>query len=381
MKKILLLGASGNIGSQVIDILNDNSNFELVGVSVGNNIEKGIHIIEKFDSILYFYSINKINDDVKNKFPNITFFDGDEGLNKLVSQCQFDLMVNALVGFCGLEPTLLALEDNKTVCLANKESLVVGGELIYYLLENNKGKLIPLDSEHVALDKCLNVNGDKVKKLILTASGGAFRNLKRKDLKNVTKDDALKHPTWNMGAKITIDCATMMNKCFEIIEAHYMFRNFCDKINVLLHDESMIHSMVLYKNGIYRAEISNPDMHNAIRYSLAERNEVVTTYCARNYKDFGNYHFRKLNQKRFPLIRYAKKVIAKKGLYGCALNACNEECVNAFLKGQISFLDIEKIIGLIMNDVTKVRYLNYELIKAYDSEIRKKTLDLIRKTR
>ena len=381
MKKILLLGASGNIGSQVIDILNDNSNFELVGVSVGNNIEKGIHIIEKFDSILYFYSINKINDDVKNKFPNITFFDGDEGLNKLVSQCQFDLMVNALVGFCGLEPTLLALEDNKTVCLANKESLVVGGELIYSLLENNKGKLIPLDSEHVALDKCLNVDGDKVKKLILTASGGAFRNLKRKDLKNVTKDDALKHPTWNMGAKITIDCATMMNKCFEIIEAHYMFRNFCDKINVLLHDESLIHSMVLYKNGIYRAEISNPDMHNAIRYSLVERNEVVTTYCARNYKDFGNYHFRKLNQKRFPLIRYAKKVIAKKGLYGCALNACNEECVNAFLNGQISFLNIEKIIGLIMNDVTKVRYLSYELIKVYDSEIRKKTLDLIRKMR
>lgn len=381
MKKILLLGASGNIGSQVIDIINDNPLFELAGISVGENLEKGLEILQKFKTITQFYSIKKVNDDIKKQFSNVCFYDGDDGLKNITNQTNFDLLVNALVGFCGLEPTLLALERNKIVCLANKESLVVGGELIYSLLENNKGKLIPIDSEHVAIDKCLSVNKEGVKRLILTASGGAFRDLKRKNLKYVKKQDALKHPTWNMGAKITIDCATMMNKCFEIIEAYYMFNNFCDKINVLLHDESMIHSMIQYKDGSYRAEVSNPDMHNAIRYALMERDEVITTYYAKRYKDFGKYHFRRLNQRRYPLIRYAKRVITNKGLYGCALNACNEICVKAFLNDEISFLDIEKIIKIIMNNVANIHNINYKVIKEYDEEIRVKTRDLIRKMR
>jgi 1-deoxy-D-xylulose-5-phosphate reductoisomerase len=172
-----------------------------------------------------------------------------------------------------------------------------------------------------------------------------------------------------------------MNKCFEIIEAHYLFNKFCDKIDVLIHDESMIHSMIQYSNGIYRAEISKPDMHNAIHYAISERDDIITTYLAKRYRDFGPYHFRRLSLKRYPLIKYASVVIEKKGLYGCALNASNEVCVSAFLKGEISFLDIENIINQIMENIIQVDNVNYQLIKSYDSEIRQKTLDLIRKLR
>ena len=381
MKRIILLGASGNIGTQAIDLIKDNSSFQLVGISVGYNIEKGLKLLDSFSDIKFFYSILSLDKDIKEKYSNVNFYHGENGLVDLIKQCEYELMINALVGFVGLEPTLIALKQNKKVCLANKESLVVGGELINVFLANDQGEIIPIDSEHVALDKCIRSEDRKIKRLILTASGGAFRNLNREQLKYVSKDDALKHPTWNMGAKITIDCATMMNKCFEIIEAHYLFNKFCDKIDVLIHDESMIHSMIQYSNGIYRAEISKPDMHNAIHYAISERDDIITTYLAKRYREFGPYHFRRLSLKRYPLIKYASAVIEKKGLYGCALNASNEVCVSAFLKGEISFLDIENIINQIMENIIQVDNVNYQLIKSYDSEIRQKTLDLIRKLR
>lgn len=379
MRKVLLLGASGNIGTQVIDLIKENSSFQLVGISIGENIKKGEEILSSFPSIKYFYSINKISDDIKNKYPHVTFLYGKDGLTDLVKNVDFDLLVNALVGFVGLKPTLEGLTKNKTICLANKESLVVGGELVYKLIEEGYGNIIPIDSEHVAIDKCINTSSKKVKRIILTASGGAFRNLKHKDLAKAKSIDALKHPTWNMGKKITIDCASMMNKCFEIIEAYYMFSKICDKINVLLHYESMIHSMIQYHDGIYKAEISSPDMHNAIRYALYERDEIVTTYTASDYRDFGPYTFKRVSTKRYPLLKYAKVVIENKGLYGCALNAANEVCVKAYLDDQISMLELEQIIAEVMEQVPHVDELNYAIIEQYDAKFRQLTSDLLRK--
>lgn len=379
MRKVLLLGASGNIGTQVIDLIKDNSSFQLVGISIGQNIKMGEEFLSSFPSIKYFYSINKMSENIQKQYPYVTFFYGEDGLTDLVKITEFDLLVNALVGFIGLKPTIEGLKKNKTVCLANKESLVVGGELIYKLIDQGYGNIIPIDSEHVAIDKCINASNKKPKRLILTASGGAFRNLAHKDLDKVKSSDALKHPTWNMGKKITIDCASMMNKCFEIIEAYYMFSKKCDKISVLLHYESMIHSMIQYYDGMYRAEISAPDMHNAIRYALYERDEIVTTYTAHNYRDFGPYTFKKVSMQRYPLLKYAKVVIENKGLYGCALNAANEVCVQAYLNDEISMLKLEKIIAEVMEQVPQVNELNYVLIEQYDAKFRQLTSDLLRK--
>lgn len=381
MKDILLLGASGNIGNQVLDIIKENPKYQLVGISIGNNVNKGLEILTSFSSIKYFYSIKKLDDEISASYPHVTFFYGTDGLGKICQACRYDMLVNALVGFVGLLPTLIALEKDKIVALSNKESLVVGGQLINSIINKGKGKIIPIDSEHVAIDKCLLIDNNNVKRLVLTASGGAFRKLRREQLKHVTKDDALKHPTWNMGHKITIDCATMMNKCFEIIEAYYLFGNICDRIDILLHDESMIHSMVQYKNGCYRAEISKPDMHNPIAYAMCEREEVVTTYLATSYKKFGSYHFHKFKIDRYPLVKYASQVINKKGVYGCVLNASNEEAVYAFLKNEISFLDIEYIVEKCMDGVEEVNHINYDVLVEFDNKTRIKAQELIRKLR
>ena len=364
-----------------LDIINDDTSFHLAGVSIGKNMKRGLEILNSFSTIECFYSVDEVDDEVKSKYNHVSFFSSDDGFEKFLDCVSYDFLINALVGFVGLHPTLLALSNNKTVALANKESLVVGGELINKLIYSNKGSIIPIDSEHVAVDKCLFVDSSNVKRIILTASGGAFRKLKRKDLAYVKSKDALKHPTWNMGNKITIDSATMMNKCFEIIEAYYLFGNVCDRIDILLHDESKIHSLVQYKNGLYRAEISKPDMHNPIRYAMHERNEIITLATAHRIDDLGPFTNHRFSLRRYPLVRYAKMVIENKGIYGCVLNASNEVCVNAFLKDEISFLDIEKVIDIIMSDIVNIENIDYEVLKRVDYETRLKTEDLIRKLR
>ena len=289
------------------------------------------------------------------------------------------MVVNALVGFVGLRPSIRSLELNKKLALANKESLVVGGEIINNLLDEGHGVLYPIDSEHSALLKCLKVDSSNVKKLILTASGGAFRKLTRDELKNVTAEDALRHPTWKMGAKITIDCATMVNKCFEIIEAHYLYRYPSSKIGVVLHDESRVHSMVLYNNGLYRADISKPDMRNPIEYALLECNTPIKTYVSDDYRLFKNCHFHDFDIKRYPMVKYARLVIEKKGTYGAVLNASNEVAVNAFLEGKISFLGIEKIIDKCMKEHINIEHPTIDEIVEIDLKTRQKATDLIKK--
>ena len=261
------------------------------------------------------------------------------------------MVVNALVGFSGLLPSINALQANKKLALANKESLVVGGELINKLLKEGHGELFPIDSEHSALWKCLKVDDKNVSKLMLTASGGAFRKLTREELTNVKASDALKHPTWKMGAKITIDCATMVNKCFEIIEAGYLYNYPASKIGITLHDESYLHSYVIYEDGLKRGELSKPDMRNPIKFAIYEGKIPFATQTFKELSDLKDLHFHEFDINRYPVIKYAKKVLDKKGNLGAILNASNEIAVNAFLKDEIAFLDIERIIDKCMNEI------------------------------
>ncbi|MCR4879405.1 MAG: 1-deoxy-D-xylulose-5-phosphate reductoisomerase [Bacilli bacterium] len=383
MEKLLLLGASGSIGTQTLSFLKKAPNdFLLVGFSVGKRTRSISYLIKKYPSIRGIYMIsNRKMKEYQKRFPHVKFFSGEKGILDLIDYTEPTLVENALVGFSGLVPTIHALKKNLKVALANKETLVVGGELVNELLFQGHGSIYPIDSEHSAIWKCLKVDDQNVDKMIITASGGAFRKLNRDELKNVTAKDALAHPTWKMGAKITIDCATMVNKSFEIIEAHYLFNYPIEKIMVLLHEESHIHSMIKYHDGTYRAEISKPDMRNPIRFALYLGEAPFKTYTSDDYHKFGPYHFHDFDIKRYPIVRFASKVIEEKGTYGAVFNASNEEAVYEFLKGNIPFLAIEEIITILMNKhVNKVHPTLEDLILV-DQKTREEVHQLIKEGR
>ena len=377
--KICLLGASGSIGKQTIDVVLKNPHdFELVAFSIGQKTQQISHILKKFPHIK---AICLQNEDkakwYQSRYINIKFFSGDEGLNELILYSGAEMVVNALVGFVGLKPTLTALENNLIVALANKEALVVGGELVNNLLDNRHGKLYPIDSEHVALAKCLGVDNQNVKKLIITASGGAFRKLNRDELVSVKASDALKHPTWKMGPKITIDCATMVNKTFEVIEAHYLFRYPIEKIDILLHDESMIHSLVQYEDGSYRLDHGKPDMRIPIKYALYQSLVDYETQVVDDYHVYRQYHFHQFDINRYPVVRWAKVVIENKGTYGAVLNAANEVAVRAYLKDEIPFLMIEEVINHFMETHMNINHPSFEMIEVMDKSIRQQAREYI----
>ena len=382
MRKICLLGASGSIGSQTLDVMRKNpADFTLVAFSVGSKTRKIAHIINMYPDVkaICIKDKNKLNY-YQSKYPNISFYSGDDGLLKLIDT-DTDMVVNALVGFVGLKPTLYALEKDKIVCLANKEALVVGGELVNDILKKGHGKLYPIDSEHSAIKKCLMVNDKNVSKVMLTASGGAFRKLNREQLVNVKAADALKHPTWKMGNKITIDCATMINKAFEVIEAHYLFGCPYNQIGIKLHDESMIHSYIVYKDGSLRLDMSKPDMRNPIKLALYEFMTDFKTVTAKSLDQFKDLHFHDFTFARYPIVKLAKYVIEQKGTYGAVFNASNEVAVNAFLKGEIPFLAIEDIVTTLMKKHTNVVHPSYEQIREIDLKTRENANEMIKKWR
>ncbi|MDI9518690.1 MAG: 1-deoxy-D-xylulose-5-phosphate reductoisomerase, partial [Bacillota bacterium] len=280
----------------------------------------------------------------------------------------YDLLVNALVGFVGLIPTLNAIENKKDVALANKETLVVAGEIVNKALKKNGCMLFPIDSEHSAILQCLLGNNIKqVKKIIITASGGSFRDLSRDELKNVSVKDALNHPNWAMGAKITIDSATMMNKGFEVIEAHYLFDIDYDDIEVVLHKESYVHSMVEYIDGSIMAQIGNADMRIPIMYSLSypERLKFESDF---SFSQIKSLNFKEMDFERFPLLKLAYDVGRKKGNLPAILNAANEIANKAFRDGLISFLEIEDLVYKAINDMEFIK--NPSLEELIDSDIK-----------
>ena len=377
MRRICLLGASGSIGEQTLDVIRKHpGDFCLVGFSVGKQVNKIETILKEFP--VKYICVKAEDKELEAKYPEIKFYSGDEGLNELIKACNSDMVVNALVGFVGLKPSITALENNKVLALANKETLVAGGELINNLLKSGKGKLVPIDSEHVALSKCLSVDNSNVDKIIITASGGAFRKLSREQLKDVTPEDALKHPTWNMGQKITIDSATMVNKTFEIIEAYYLFGYKYEDIELMFNYESFVHSLVRYNDGSYRLDEGKPDMRVPIKYALYEgacEYDLVYVSDLSEYKKSNLYPF---DYERFPIVKLAKKVIDEKGLLGAIFNAANEEAVYAFLNKKIKFTEIENIIDYCVNNVNNIQNPSYEDIRKCDSYVRELVSKLVK---
>jgi 1-deoxy-D-xylulose-5-phosphate reductoisomerase len=346
MKKVILLGASGNIGGQSLDILDgDRESFELVGISVGLHVDKIESILTRFPSIAAVcVKEQEAISSLEKAHPSLKVYWGEEGLVSLIEETASDLVENALVGFVGLVPSLTVLRAKKILCLANKESLVVGGVMIERLLKEGNGSLYPIDSEHVALAKCLSkVHREEVAKLIITASGGAFRKLSRSELAEVTPEMALHHPTWAMGSKITIDSDTMMNKGFEVIEAHYLFDWPVEDIEILLHDESEVHSLLLMKDGTFWADVGKPDMHGPIAYALHEGQIPFTVCHEKGLHDFGPYAFKAFDPLRYPAVPMCLEALAQRGVETTVLNAANEEAVRLFLAGGIPFTEIEKI--------------------------------------
>ena len=353
MRYIYLAGACGSIGTQTLDIIRENpSEFKLVGMSVGRNKELAINLIEEFHPEIVCFRENYLYE----LSYNPVVVSGDLGLLELASYSKYEdeVFVNALVGMSGLLPTISAIKAKKTIALANKETLVAGGDIVKEYVKKYNVSLVPIDSEHSAIQQCLQGEAhDEIKRLIITASGGSFRNKTREELKGVTKEDALKHPNWSMGAKITIDSATMMNKGFEVIEAHHLFDVPYEKIDTVLHPQSIIHSMVEYQDGTIKAELGTADMHTPISYALRYPHHKVLESKPLNYIGL-NLEFKELSKDRFPCLGYAYYAAKRGGIYPAVLNAANEAAVKLFLNDKIEFLEIEKIIEA---EITNDKYM------------------------
>lgn len=373
-KKVLLLGASGSIGSQTLDLIReDKKNFVLKSFSVGYNEKLIPALLKEFKSVECVYLISKESAlKLSKKYPSVKFYYGKKGLVKLTKKADYDLCVDALVGFVGMEPAIVSLKRNKILCLANKEALVSGGTIINKLLSKGKGKLYPIDSEHVAIAKCLSkCNKKDVKKVLLTASGGALRNIPINKLNECKASDALKHPTWKMGNKITIDCATMMNKGFEIIEAYYLFGFKPSMVEVTMHDESLMHSGVELKDGRILLDYGKPDMHNPIRWALYEGNIDFKIKTVKKLSELKGCHFHKYDPKRYPCTELAISSLKQGASKMIALNASNEVMVNKYLNGEIKFLDISKNIAAIVGNTSLEKNPSLSYIKHLDKFIRR----------
>lgn len=348
MKNVLLLGATGSIGTQVLDLIRENEEYCLSAFSFGNNVHRAEEIIAEFHPEvvcgIHGYDVAKLQE----KYPEIKYVVGDIGLQQIASaQIKNPVFINALVGAVGLMPTVTAIENKMDVYLANKESLVMGGEIIMQKAKEKHVRIIPIDSEHSAIYQLLEgKNKEDIRKLWITASGGAFRDLPREALEHVSVEEALQHPNWKMGKKITIDSATMMNKGFELIEAHYLFDIDIDCIVPILHKESTVHSMVEFRDGSIFAQMASSDMHLPILYALeGPRHLPSDKITPLDLTKISALHFEELSLQRYPLVALAISALKKGKLQCTILNAANEAAVQLFLEEKIAFLDIEMIIA------------------------------------
>ncbi|MGX4765935.1 1-deoxy-D-xylulose-5-phosphate reductoisomerase [Bacillus mojavensis] len=354
MKNICLLGATGSIGEQTLDVLRTHQDqFQLISMSFGKNIDKAVPMIEAFQP--KFVSVGDL--DTYHKLKQVSFaFDcqiglGEEGLIEAAVMEEVDIVVNALLGSVGLIPTLKAIEQKKTIALANKETLVTAGHIVKEHAEKYNVPLLPVDSEHSAIFQALQGEQAKnIDRLIITASGGSFRDKTREQLESVTIEDALQHPNWSMGAKITIDSATMMNKGLEVIEAHWLFDIPYEQIDVVLHKESIIHSMVEFHDKSVIAQLGTPDMRVPIQYALTYPDRLPLPDAKRlELWEIGSLHFEKADFARFRCLQFAFESGKIGGTMPTVLNAANEVAVAAFLAGKISFLAIEDCIEKALN--------------------------------
>lgn len=373
MKYISLLGATGSIGTQTLNIIMEHpQEFTLVAMSVGNNIVLAREIIANFAPELICVARKEDAQPLQQEFPTLTFTYGAEGLCEVATYHKANFLVNAVLGSVGLEPTLHAIEAKKTICIANKETLVTAGHLVMDAAKKHGVAILPVDSEHSAIFQALQGEQEKnIEKLILTASGGSFRDRKREELQHVTVTEALNHPNWSMGAKITIDSATMMNKGLEVIEAHWLFSLPYEKIDVLLHKESIIHSMVEFHDSSVIAQLGTPDMRVPIQYALTYPDRLPLPTAKRlNLAEIGQLHFTKMDFERFRCLQFAYDAGLAGGTLPTVLNAANEVAVAAFLEGRITFLEIEALIERALNAHDCIQNPALSLIQEVDKETR-----------
>jgi len=371
-KKIAILGASGSIGTQTVDVIRNNPDkFELVAASVGTNIDYLNDLIKEFKT-LKVVSVSNDLDVEKVISDNIKIYSGINGLCEVATYNNNDILITAVVGSVGLKPTIMAIEKGINIGLANKETLVTAGHIIMPLIKKHNINLYPVDSEHSAIFQCLNgENKKEVNKLILTASGGSFRDKTRDELNDVSIEDALNHPNWSMGAKITIDSATMFNKGLEVIEAHHLFGIDYDDIEVLIHRQSIIHSMVEFADFSVMAQLGTPDMRLPIQYAITfpERLEIINSKRL-NLAEIGTLDFKVADLVRYKALALAYRAGRVGGSMPTVLNAANEVAVDLFLKGSIKFIEIEDMVEKAMDQHQVIANPTLDEIYIIDQQIR-----------
>ena len=371
MKNILLLGATGSIGSSVLSVIEQNKNeLNLIGISFNSNITKGTKIIEKFSpSIVHIENLNCFEE--KKVFDTCTYINTESELNNLINHKEVDIIVCAISGFDGLKAAYMAAHSGKKILLANKESIVAGGDLILPIATENKTEIIPIDSEHNAIFQCLN--GEKgtedVKKIIITASGGPFINKSISDLKNVTVKEALAHPNWKMGNKVTIDSATLVNKCLELIEAKHLFSLDENYFDLVVHPQSIVHSIVTYIDGSSICQMSSPDMRVPIAHAISDENRIPIDFNSLDFTSL-NLSFQEFPPDRLEIQSIAREVCNKGSNYGVVFNAANEIAVESFINGKINFDKIYEVIYRTFDNKNVSKDISIESINDIDMQTR-----------
>lgn len=373
--KISILGSTGSIGTQALEVIEKlRDKFEIIALSGGSNVELLKQQAEKFHP--KYICIGNSNE--KLTLPNIEILYGQDGLEEICSNQENDIILVAVSGKIGLKPTLTAIKNKINIALANKETLVMAGDIVMQKAKENGVKIIPVDSEHCAIHQCIK-DLSQVEKLIITASGGPFLHKTVQDMKNSTVAEALAHPRWNMGRKITVDSATLMNKGLEVIEAHHLFNMDYDRIEVVVHPQSIVHSAIEYKDGSVIAQLGLPSMHIPIQYAITypERYEGIKSKSF-SFSEIAHLDFEKPDFEKFPSLKMAYTAGKMGGSATVCLNAANEEAVFAFLDGKIKLYDIYTITEKMMNAHSLVKSPDIDEIFAIDEEIRNKTKELIK---
>ena len=381
-KRIAILGSTGSIGTQTLEVIAQNSDhFEVEVLTANNNIELLIEQARYFQPNVVVIANSGHYEQLKEALKNepIKVYAGKEALQQVVQMDTIDLVVTAMVGYSGLIPTCNAIKAGKNIALANKETMVVAGEIINQLAIENKVNIYPVDSEHSAIFQCLvGEFNNEIEKIYLTASGGPFRGFSMEQLANVTKEDALKHPNWDMGAKITIDSASMMNKGFEVIEAKWLFGLKPEQIEVVVHPQSIIHSIVQFRDGSMKAQMGLPDMKLPIQYALNFPERLHSSFKRFSFFDYPKLTFEQPNTKYFRNLALAFEALNRGGNMPCILNAANEVVVQSFLNDKISFLQMPEIIEQTMGKAFFIKNPNLEDYIQTDQEVRLLTSAMVK---
>ena len=379
---VAILGSTGSIGTQTLDVIDRHSEmFEVYALTGHSNIDLLVEQAKRYRPEVVAIADERHYKTLREALDGlpIKVFAGADSICQIAAMSPIDTVVTAMVGYSGLLPTVKAIEAGKKIALANKETLVVAGELVTDLALRNRVDIVPIDSEHNAIFQCLvGENENSVEKLILTASGGAFRDTPKDDLRLATAADALRHPTWKMGAKITIDSATMMNKGFEVIEARWLFDIPIDKIEVIIHPQSIVHSMVQFCDGSIKAQLGQPDMRHPIQYALTFPDRLDAQVERANLADIHQLTFERPDYEKFRNLGLAYDALRRGGNIPCILNAANEVAVDAFLKGKIGFFAMSDIIEQTISETAFISSPTLDDYIATDREARARTSEKIK---